>query len=463
MPKIDDRSELMRRPRTGTFAKHGLLRRLLIVAAACFVGGCKMIDTQLVQVGSGPVCQTAIGAYFLPKSHLQIVISQAPDLPIKFTLSDAVPSADRHQIYCLDYLGSGFAEDTVNVIRNDKGLLTKISSIAEDKTKTIALQVLEIGLIAATGNPEVTGLGLRDADFGKQNNERILAAYDFDPFDLPKLAEINSVLTLVYGYCLTVDGHTVPNPHTQVYCADPKRYETTRSKSAPAPAAATMADLTEANRGILYRPNQAYQLFVFRRPPKSGTRWQLYQTKQVEMPNIAPIFSIGVDRSLFVKRSTTLEFDNGVLRDIFIEKPSEALEFVEIPLRVVQALVKVPAEILRVRIAAVDNQKRLIEAQKELILNQRAALEAAKSLRNDAATSAEAQANRRAVALLEGLRGARQGSAQIKPLCDLFCLQHSISPAQCKEPCNRAQDACVGNVSMKECVESQFRSEGLGQ
>jgi hypothetical protein len=66
------------------------------------------------------------------------------------------------------------------------------------------------------------------------------------------------------------------------------------------------------------------------------------------MPNASPIFSVGVDRSAFVTRKTTLlAFDAGVLRDITIEKPSEVLSFVEIPLRVAQVVVAVPAEISR--------------------------------------------------------------------------------------------------------------------
>jgi hypothetical protein len=110
-----------------------------------------------------------------------------------------------------------------------------------------------------------------------------------------------------------------------------------------------ISNLLSSNRGILYRPNQTYNLVVFRRrDPQSGTRWRLFQTKRIEMPNASPIFSVGVDRSAFVTRKTTLlAFDAGVLRDITIEKPSEVLSFVEIPLRVAQVVVAVPAEISR--------------------------------------------------------------------------------------------------------------------
>ena len=58
------------------------------------------------------------------------------------------------------------------------------------------------------------------------------------------------------------------------------------------------------------------------------------------------------ERSAFVKRTTRLDFDAGVLKDITIEKPSELVEFMEIPLVLTQALVKIPAEVIKVRLAS---------------------------------------------------------------------------------------------------------------
>jgi len=444
----------MQLPSIGKFTKIDHLSVVLAVIVASFVAGCKILDTRPIRMESGEICHTAMGAYFLPRSNIAITIGQSakhPEAPIKFTLSDARPGADRNQIYCLDYLGSGFAEDTVNVTRDGNGLLTKITSVAADKSKEIALKIAQIGLIAATGNPDVS---FRAADFGTESDWTTLASYEFDPFDRERLAEVNTVLASVFGYCLTVDRHTLPNRDTQIYCNDPRRYQLAR-QDPDAPEVPAVADLEEANRGILYRPNQTHQLFVFRRPdPQVRTPWKLYQTKQVEMPNIAPIFSIGVDRSIFVTRSTTLEFDYGVLRDIYIEKPSEALEFVEIPLRVVQAIVKVPAEILKVRIAATDNQKKLIDAQKELILNQRAAIEAAKTLRSSGAAVDPSGTVRSAGTPQLSFRDAPVTDADL--MCDQMC-RPKLDKSGCAQNCRAFAASCSSTSSSPAALNACLR------
>jgi hypothetical protein len=442
----------MQRPRM-KIMKHGRRGLVLAAALASLLAGCKIVDTQPIRMANGQLCQTALGAYFLPKSNIKITITQGDAaLPPKFTLNDPTPTADRNQIYCLDYLGSPLAEDTVNVIREDLGTLARITSIADDKSKAIALKALQIGLIAATGNPDVE---LRDADFGTLGTEQLLISHDFDPFDRPKLAEINTVLGSVYGYCLTVDGHTLPSAHTQSYCSAPRNYEIKRQTSSPDEPSA-LANLEEANRGILYRPNQTFQLLVFRRPPKSYGVWKLYQTKQVEMPNIAPIFSIGVDRTMFVKRTTTLEFENGVLKNIFIEKPSEALEFVEIPLRVVQALVKVPAEIVKVRIAATNNQKQIIEAQQGLIQNQLAAVEAANALRS--ASIANADGTTRSGALPPRLRFVSSPNPAVENSCKGFCIGKKPS---CMTRCRMTAPICpsLKPAEFHACLELHLKEE----
>jgi hypothetical protein len=84
------------------------------------------------------------------------------------------------------------------------------------------------------------------------------------------------------------------------------------------------------------------------------------------MPNLGPILSIGVERALFATRDTDLVFNQGVLTDVSIDKKSELVGFVRIPLAVAKAVVGVPAQILQIRIADTRNQTALINAQGEL-------------------------------------------------------------------------------------------------
>ena len=124
--------------------------------------------------------------------------------------------------------------------------------------------------------------------------------------------------------------------------------------------------------GILYRPNLRYELTVKRRlEPDLPGAWLVVETRQVEMPNEAPVFSLQVERSLFVTRKADIVFDKGTLLDVTADRPSELAEFIDIPLQAVQAVFAIPAQIVQVRINRANNEERLIRAQAALIQTMR--------------------------------------------------------------------------------------------
>jgi hypothetical protein len=120
--------------------------------------------------------------------------------------------------------------------------------------------------------------------------------------------------------------------------------------------------------GVLYRPNIAHKVVILRRRDPGGRApWTVYQTKQVDMPNISPVLAIGVDRAIFANRKTTLSFSKGVLTDVAINKGSELVGFVQIPLAVAKAIVDVPGQIVTLRLVDTQNKTALLTAQTQLI------------------------------------------------------------------------------------------------
>jgi len=109
--------------------------------------------------------------------------------------------------------------------------------------------------------------------------------------------------------------------------------------------------------------------------PKARGGWRLAQTGKIEMENIAPILSVGVDRTYFAERKTILAFDEGALANVCILKQSELEQFASIPLQVVQGIVALPANVIQVRIWDVNNDAVLIAAQNRLIAEQVSYLE----------------------------------------------------------------------------------------
>ncbi len=410
------------------------------VLVALLAASCAVVDTVALRNEQGLLCQSAGGAYYLPKKVINVRITQATASK-HFVLTLGGPKAvpDR-QGYCLDYLGSPTSEDTVEIVRESNGLLKKVSSITADKSKEIAVAVLDIGLIAATGNPLFTRRGFRTPQ-----GESLIAEFDLDPFDAPVLDEINTTLT-GYGYCVLVEHHMVAqrrlDPHS--YCDNPRRYAKKAVIQAPS-FAPVVVPPEEGQRGILYRPDMTHQVAVLRkRDPGSRERWHIYQTKQLEMPNVSPVFSIPVDRSFFVTRTAKLDFKDGVLQDVTIEKPSEALAVSELPLKIAQAIAKIPGEIVKVRISATNNRERLIAAQTKLIETTRAYDQELENLKK-AREKFNDFTNPRSLEPETPLpRSAAARGLVVRAVCNALCLRRP-GQATCLAQCERlAEQICAG-------------------
>src|SRR5262245_29795619 len=225
-------------------------RATAVIAVVLTAVQCQVIGTVPMIANDMQTCKSALGNYFLPKILIRLMATQVETQPIQLSVSDAIPDVDRSQAYCLDYLASPLADDTVSVVRDPTGVLTKITSTNADKTKEITLTALDAAVIAVTGNPGVTRkLRIETST----DSATILADYQFDPLDRLKLAEVNSALAPNYGYCAIIDKHTLRRATVQAYCNNPLKFSETQYESASGDASPVLTP-DAANRGILYRP-----------------------------------------------------------------------------------------------------------------------------------------------------------------------------------------------------------------
>lgn len=317
-------------------------------------------------MGYGPTCHSSLGSYYLPRGLLRIKAQAgATSIASAGLEADVTMVADRDQPFCLDYLSSPTSDDLIVVKRDPKGLLVGVTSEVEDKTPAIAnalIETAEAAVIAAARAAALEAAGAGDR-----------LDVEFDPFVWQELLTVNRALKR-FGFCLYVEGRTFPidglDPAAIVtagrqWCAleNPPVFIPPGDEFAALPVAPEVM-----RTGILYRPNIAHKIVVLRKSDPTGRRpWQIYQTKRVEMPNVSPILSIGVERAMFATRKTTLAFNRGVLTDVTIDKGSEVAGFVSIPLNVARAVVRVPGEILTLRITDTSNRIALINAQIGLI------------------------------------------------------------------------------------------------
>ncbi|MGP0092752.1 MAG: hypothetical protein ACLPKB_22850 [Xanthobacteraceae bacterium] len=243
--------------------------------------------------------------------------------------------------------------DIIAVQRDELGLLQLVASDVTDRTPQIVqslVQTAENLAIAAGRNAQLDTASVSES-----------AEFEFDPFDVGELKRINAGLRR-FGFCVFVAGYSFPESQ----CGD-RRHEAPAGpqslvfKTLPVRSEAALA-------GILYRPSLTYKLVILRKADPNGRGpWTLHMHRSIEMPNISPVLSIGVERAMFTQRTTKLSFDHGVLTDVAIHKDSELVGFVNIPLAVAQAVVDVPAQIVQIRINDVDQQAQLIQTQSQLL------------------------------------------------------------------------------------------------
>ena len=95
-------------------------------------------------------------------------------------------------------------------------------------------------------------------------------------------------------------------------------------------------------------------------------------------------FIVDTSRAMFVKKRVDLLVTDGVLTGIEVDKPSELLAIVSLPVDLLKAIVSIPAELLTIKVNNAESEKKLTAADVELLklqidlLKQRQALEDAR-------------------------------------------------------------------------------------
>jgi hypothetical protein len=333
-----------------------------------------MLDTVAVDSFSHPQgvgCPANAGAYYLPKRVFSLKVAQDGDNNFALLFdptTDIVPVADRTSALCLDFLSAPTSDDTITIKRSPEGLLEKIFANAEDKSAEIASSLIDLGRLVAVDS------GARAARANKVvriGTTYYVGAYEIDPFNRVEAATVNQALR-EFGYCVYVEGFTFdPTVLTpEAYCNQPRRALQT---SRPEVEVLSEGVVAESRRGVLYRPNELHQAIIMSKPdPKGRYAWRMFASYSVEMPNVAPVFSVGVDRSFFTTRKTMVTFDAGVLKGVELEKGSELNAVADVTLRLAQAITSIPAQIVQVRLNRVGNQRALIAAQAQLLETYRA-------------------------------------------------------------------------------------------
>lgn len=119
--------------------------------------------------------------------------------------------------------------------------------------------------------------------------------------------------------------------------------------------------------------NKTIQKFID--PQECLNQFEVKETRQTFLamaPNDGPITNVDVSRASFVTKTTKLSIVNGMLRKIEMEKPSQLMGFIKIPVDMAKAVAEIPGSILSFQIKNTQDEASFYKAQTDLLTQMQA-------------------------------------------------------------------------------------------
>lgn len=275
-----------------------------------------------------------INCYFLPKALVKLKLFRAEQLvngtkkySFRFEHS-IIQTADTRHRYYLTYSASAWTDDTVAVEFTPEGFLKRVQTITEDKTGDILEKLGELGKQLAgvvAGLPEFT-----DRDMIP---EMLVYEVTFDPFISTELEQVNTELS------------NFKSPHNPAFFPS---VEVRLFEEQEAPAIGKAVSNLQNGYGIFAKPMASAEICF-----KAG---KAAERHLFALPHPYKVHLIEITRPRFIKYSFAMEFENGFPKSINIQRPSQLLALVNIPIRVLGAIFSIPSKLIPFNIN-LDNTK----------------------------------------------------------------------------------------------------------
>lgn len=339
----------------------------LIALLLCLLTGCTMItsyNNSLLSDGGSP--RQGAGAYHLPKHILVATVTQLPAtkgkrLPPPNIALVRKAIADPHYPMNVGFDLSPTSDDDIK-INYSQGLLQKITASADDKSRDI-IEHLTKSIFGSFNRVAGTdGTGDFDIDFGAK-----VVQVSFDPFDHYDHDRANAELGR-HGFCIAF----ASDSRSSATEGCPQRiWSGEKRVVVHANGRARALNAPETGSGLFFRQPIEHKIQVFQLDGPRCRGWCLRWEGFAAFANAGPLLRVNVDRTIFVKRVTTVTFgSDGVPSEVQVVKPSEALVAAQIPLIVTKAILAAPGEAIASSTTTLVAQKGHVDAQKNLLTAQ---------------------------------------------------------------------------------------------
>jgi len=311
--------------------------------------------------------------YALPKGKVKLKLANN-----EFSI-DAIYEPDQDNYYFLEYCSNIGFDDEVRVTVNNKGLLSGIEVTSKSQVGAIVSKVMEIIKEAVkigvpAGPAKAFEIIIDPNEIPKDNKNILNIALQLDPLLAKKMvlesdpiankAELIKVENEINRIREEIEKKKAiigeKKDYLQYFDYGILYISITRPEKTNLFIAETTSGPTSTG-GIIYRPVLPCKIRM------------LYKNclfdNTIYLPNWSPPICIDINRPAFVEKVYSLKFQDGVLTEVYLKKPSELLAGLGIPAEVVKTAAGLPLDLLKFRVEYGDQYNKLLQSQINEIKN----------------------------------------------------------------------------------------------
>lgn len=323
---------------------------------------------------------------------------------LTFTIDEAKQIPDPNTRMLLEYNLSIRSSDEFRLGVTKNGLLNTVKSLSEDKSGEVIIKLAELAKEAAKIALFTTPTSEQKLIKKQSPDERRKACYDqlkkmsvslninaSEFLKLKTISETQSVDEISNKYSLLIK-EKIEKFNSKIIEAmmvdgtesfgkfnlisdvnfDSKKTETLEIGK---------AEEIDYKRGLVFRVMEPTNLQVtmdtsdleFRKGNQTCTLPKIVEsvdTLPMMVANPLKTFVVDTNRAAFVKKRVDLLVSDGVLTGIEVDKPSELLAGISIPVEVLKTIASIPGEILSLRVKGMEAEKSLTQNEAEIIKQQ---------------------------------------------------------------------------------------------
>lgn len=269
--------------------------------------------------------------YYLPKGIINLQIShtsQGFEVEMASPSVDLIPDPDQN--YFLKYTPNAFTNDNIQVSFSPQGFLKHIKTSIEDQTGEFISKVIDLG--SSIAQIAVSPVSTRSLE------TIIIHRGPLDPFNPEEVSLLEEKMKQVDGEA-SFGIKEIGNGKKELGGQEPNDEDT--------------------GFGIYYRPMSTFALTLTSKNAVSRTLMRL--------PHPEKVHFIGIPIASWVKTDFEIKFEEGGYPEsIQIVKPSSALAMIQVPINMVSAILRLPAELFKFRVDLSSSKQQALQQEQHL-------------------------------------------------------------------------------------------------